>query len=95
MGQILLSGAIKKKKEIEKSIKKIDKKVNRLEKAVAEAENALELKNKEIAEVDSTDMKRMTNLSYEFEEIQKKHDTTLSDWENALIEKEELENQLT
>tara|TARA_B100000780_G_scaffold89177_1_gene61481 strand:- start:6550 stop:8529 length:1980 start_codon:yes stop_codon:yes gene_type:complete len=85
----------KKKKEIEKSIKKIDKKVNRLEKAVAEAENALELKNKEIAEVDSTDMKRMTNLSYEFEEIQKKHDTTLSDWENALIEKEELENQLT
>ena len=85
----------KKKKEIEKSIKKIDKKVNRLEKAVAEAENALELKNKEIAEVDSTDMKLMTNLSYEFEEIQKKHDTTLSDWENALIEKEDLENQLT
>jgi hypothetical protein len=39
-------------------------------------------------------MKLMTNLSYEFEEIQNRHDRLLTDWENALIEKEELEGQL-
>jgi ATP-binding cassette, subfamily F, member 3 len=84
----------KKKKELEKSIKKVDKKINRLEKSVSEAEKELETKNKIISEVDSTDMKLMTNLSYEFEEIQNRHDRLLTDWENALIEKEELEGQL-
>jgi ATP-binding cassette subfamily F protein 3 len=84
----------KKKKELEKSIKKVDKKINRLEKSVSEAEKELEIKNKVISEVDSTDMKLMTNLSYEFEEIQKRHDRLLTDWENALIEKEKLETQL-
>jgi ATP-binding cassette subfamily F protein 3 len=84
----------KKKKELEKSIKKVDKKINRLEKSVSEAEKELEIKNKVISEVDSTDMKLMTNLSYEFEEIQKRHDRLLTDWENALIEKEKLEAQL-
>jgi len=82
----------KKKKELEKSIKKVDKKINRLEKSVSEAEKELEIKNKVISEVDSSDMKLMTNLSYEFEEIQKRHDRLLTDWENALIEKEKLEN---
>ena len=84
----------KKKKELEKSIRKVDKKINRLEKSVSEAEKELETKNKIISEVDSTDMKLMTNLSYEFEEIQNRHDRLLTDWENALIEKEELEGQL-
>ena len=84
----------KKKKELEKSIRKVDKKINRLEKSVSEAEKELEIKNKVISEVDSADMKLMTNLSYEFEEIQKRHDRLLTDWENALIEKEELEGQL-
>jgi ATP-binding cassette subfamily F protein 3 len=84
----------KKKKELEKSIKKVDKKINRLEKSVSETEKELEIKNKVISEVDSTDMKLMTNLSYEFEEIQKRHDRLLTDWENALIEKEKLEAQL-
>ena len=84
----------KKKKELEKSIRKVDKKINRLEKSVSEAEKELEIKNKVISEVDSADMKLMTNLSYEFEEIQKRHDRLLTDWENALIEKEELEDQL-
>ena len=78
----------------EKSIKKVDKKINRLEKLVSEAEKELETKNKMISEVDSTDMKLMTNLSYEYEEIQNRHDRLLTDWENALIEKEELEGQL-
>ena len=85
----------KKKKELEKAIKKVDKKINRLEKSVAEAENELELKNQVISEVDSADMKLMTNLSYEFEEIQKRHDSFIMEWENALILKEELEDQLS
>ena len=85
----------KKKKELEKAIKKVDKKINRLEKSVAEAEKELELKNQVISEVDSTDMKLMTNLSYEFEEIQKRHDSFIMEWENALILKEELEDQLS
>ena len=75
-------------------MKKVDKKINRLEKSVSEAEKELEIKNTVISEVDATDMKLMTNLSYEFEEIQKRHDRLLTDWENALIEKEELEDQL-
>ena len=33
----------------------------------------------------------MTELSYEFEEIQKAHDDLLANWEKALIEKENLE----
>jgi hypothetical protein len=33
----------------------------------------------------------MTELSYEFEEIQKRHDDLLADWEKALIKKEKLE----
>jgi ATP-binding cassette subfamily F protein 3 len=85
----------KKKKELEKAIKKVDNKINRLEKSVAEAENELELKNQVISEVDSADMKLMTNLSYEFEEIQKRHDSFIMEWENALILKEELEDQLS
>jgi septal ring factor EnvC (AmiA/AmiB activator) len=85
----------KKKKELEKAIKKVDKKINRLEKSVAEAEKELELKNQIISEVDSADMKLMTNLSYEFEEIQKMHDSYIMEWENALILKEELEVQLS
>ena len=85
----------KKKKELEKAIKKVDKKINRLEKSVDEAENELELKNQVISEVDSADMKLMTNLSYEFEEIQKRHDSFIMEWENALILKEELEDQLS
>ena len=85
----------KKKKELEKAIKKVDKKINRLEKSVAEAEKELELKNQVISEVDSADMKLMTNLSYEFEEIQKRHDSFIMEWENALILKEELEDQLS
>jgi ATP-binding cassette, subfamily F, member 3 len=85
----------KKKKELEKEIKKVDKKINRLEKSVAEAEKELELKNQVISEVDSADMKLMTNLSYEFEEIQKRHDSFIMEWENALILKEELEDQLS
>jgi hypothetical protein len=48
-----------------------------------------------ISEVDSADMKLMTNLSYEFEEIQKRHDSFIMEWENALILKEELEDQLS
>ena len=85
----------RKKKELEKAIKKVDNKINRLEKSVAEAEKELELKNQVISEVDSTDMKLMTNLSYEFEEIQKTHDSFIMEWENALILKEELEDQLS
>ena len=85
----------KKKKELEKAIKKVDKKINRLEKSVADAEKELELKNHVISEVDSADMKLMTNLSYEFEEIQKRHDSFIMEWENALILKEELEDQLS
>ena len=85
----------KKKKELEKAIKKVDKKINRLEKSVADAEKELELKNQVISEVDSADMKLMTNLSYEFEEIQKRHDSFIMEWENALILKEELEDQLS
>ena len=84
----------KKKKELEKAIKKVDKNINRLEKSVSEAEKELELKNQVISEVDSTDMKLMTNLSYEFEEIQKRHDSFILEWENALILKEELVDQL-
>tara|TARA_B110000459_G_scaffold202431_1_gene255549 strand:- start:8221 stop:10209 length:1989 start_codon:yes stop_codon:yes gene_type:complete len=84
----------KKKKDLEKSIKKVSKKVNRLEKLVSEAETELENKNKEISELASEDRKAMTDLSYEFEEIQKRHDKLLSDWEVALIELEEQESQL-
>jgi hypothetical protein len=36
----------------------------------------------------------MIDLSYEFEEIQKRQDKIISDWENAIIEKEELEKKL-
>ena len=84
----------KKKKDLEKSIKKVSKKVNRLEKLVSEAETELENKNKEISELASEDRKVMTDLSYEFEEIQKRHDKLLSEWEVALIELEEQESQL-
>ncbi|MGY8917824.1 MAG: ATP-binding cassette domain-containing protein [Flavobacteriales bacterium] len=84
----------KKKKDLEKAIKKVSKKVNRLEKLVSEAETELENKNKEISELASEDRKVMTDLSYEFEEIQKRHDKLLSEWEVALIELEEQESQL-
>ena len=53
----------KKKKDLEKAIKKVSKKVNRLEKLVSEAETELENKNKEISELASEDLKVMTDLS--------------------------------
>ena len=66
--------------------------MQRLEKSVSKAEEELKLKNAELSEVDPSDRKRMTDLSYEFEEVQKKHDQLLQQWEDALIEKEELES---
>ena len=65
--------------------------MSRLEKAVSEAEVNLKAKNEEVAAVDPSDRIKMTELSYEFEEIQKRHDNLLADWEKALIEKENLE----
>ena len=58
------------------------------------SQTELENKNKEISELASEDRKVMTDLSYEFEEIQKRHDKLLSEWEVALIELEEQESQL-
>ena len=52
----------------------------------------MKAKNEELSTVDPSDRKKMTDLSYEFEEVQRKHDDLLQQWENALIEKESLEN---
>ena len=51
----------------------------------------LKAKNEEVAVVDPSNRIKMTELSYEFEELQKLHDDLLADWEKALIEKEKLE----
>lgn len=80
------------RKAKDKSLRQAIKKVQRLEKSVSKAEEELKLKNAELSEVDPSDRKRMTDLSYEFEEVQKKHDQLLQKWEDALIKKEELEN---
>jgi ATP-binding cassette subfamily F protein 3 len=79
------------RKARDKALRKASKKVSRLEKAVSEAEVNLKAKNEEVAAVDPSDRIKMTELSYEFEEIQKRHDNLLADWEKALIEKENLE----
>ena len=80
------------RKAKDKALRQAIKKVQRLEKCVSKVEEELKLKNAELSEVDSSDRTRMTDLSYEFEEVQKKHDQLLHQWEDALIEKEELEN---
>jgi hypothetical protein len=79
------------RKARDKALRKASKNVARLEKAVSEAEVNLKLKNEEVANVNPSDRKKMTELSYEFEEIQKAHDDLLANWEKALIEKENLE----
>ena len=79
------------RKARDKALRKASKKVSRLEKAVSEAEVNLKAKNEEVAAVDPSDRIKMTELSYEFEEVQKRHDNLLADWEKALIEKENLE----
>ena len=79
------------KKSRDKALRAATKKVQRLEKSFSKAEEELKEKNLELSEVDPSDRKKMTDLSYEFEELQKKHDDLLQQWEDALIEKEELE----
>jgi ATP-binding cassette subfamily F protein 3 len=79
------------RKTRDKALRKASKNVSRLEKAVSEAEVNLNAKNEEVAAVDPSNRKKMTELSYEFEEIQKRHDNLLADWEKALIKKEKLE----
>ena len=81
----------KSRKARDKALRKANKKVSRLEKAVSEAEVNLKAKNEEVAVVDPSNRIKMTELSYEFEELQKRHDDLLADWEKALIEKEKLE----
>ncbi|MBM71475.1 MAG: glycosyl transferase family 2 [Crocinitomicaceae bacterium] len=82
----------KERKAKDKALRQAFKKVQRLEKSVSNAEEELKAKNRELSSVDPSDRKKMTDLSYEFEEIQKKHDNLLQEWENALLEKEELES---
>lgn len=79
------------KKSRDKALRAATKKVQRLEKSFSKAEEELKEKNLELSEVDPSDRKKMTDLSYEFDELQKKHDDLLQQWEDALIEKEELE----
>ncbi|HHZ94490.1 MAG TPA: hypothetical protein EYN67_02785 [Flavobacteriales bacterium] len=67
------------------------KKISRLENSISDAEGKMKSKNDEIASADPSDRKKMTDLSFEYEEIQKQHDDSVSEWENAIIEKEELE----
>ncbi len=80
------------KKAKDKALRQAIKKVQRLEKSVSKAEEELKLKNEELNSVDPSDRKKMTDLSYEFEEVQRKHDDLLQQWEDALIEKEKLES---
>ncbi len=79
------------RKAKDKALRQAIKKVQRFEKLVAKAEEELKAKNVELTSIDPTDRKVMTDLSYEFEEIQKKHDELLQQWEEALIEKDLLE----
>ena len=80
------------KKAKDKALRQAIKKVQRLEKSVSKAEEELKLKNEELNSVDPSDRKKMTDLSYEFEEVQRKHDDLLQQWEDALIEIEKLES---
>ena len=80
------------RKAKDKELRQAVKKVQRLEKSVSKAEEELKAKNEELSSVDPSDRKKMTDLSYEFEEAQKKHDNLLQEWENALLEKEGLES---
>ena len=80
------------RKARDKALRQAIKKIQRLEKSVSKAEEELKLKNAELSEVDPSDRKRMTDLSYEFEAVQKKHDHLVHQWEDAIIEKEEIEN---
>ena len=79
------------KKSRDKALRAATKKVQRLEKSFSKAEEELKEKNLELSELDPSDRKKMTDLIYKFEELQKKHDELLQQWEDALIEKEELE----
>ncbi len=80
------------RKAKDKALRQAVKKVQRLEKSVSKAEEELKAKNEELSSVDPSDRNKMTDLSYEFEEVQKKHDNLLQEWENALLEKEGLES---
>lgn len=75
----------------DKALRQAVKKVQRLEKSVSKAEEELKEKNEELNSVDPSDRKKMTDLSYKFEEVQRKHDDLLQQWEDALLEKEKLE----
>ena len=80
------------RKAKDKALRQAVKKVQRLEKSVSKAEEELKAKNDELSSVDPSNRKKMTDLSYEFEEVQKKHDRLLQEWENALLEKEGFES---
>ena len=73
-----------KKPSDSKLLRQATKNVQRLEKSVAKAEEALKQKNDEINSVDPSDRNKMTELSYEFEEQQKKLDDLLLKWEKAV-----------
>ena len=75
----------------DKALRKAIKTVQRLEKSVAKVEDELKTKNEDLATIDTSDRLRMTELSYEFEEVQKRHDEIVSQWEQALTKKEGLE----
>jgi len=75
----------------DKALRKAIKTVQRLEKSVAKVEDELKTKNEELATIDTSDRLIMTELSYEFEEVQKRHDEIVSQWEQALTKKEGLE----
>lgn len=79
------------KKARDKEIRQLNKTVQRLEKSVSKAEEELKAKNVELSGVDVNDRKKMTDLSYEFETLQKKHDKLLAEWEEALMKLEQLE----
>ena len=79
------------KKAKDKEIRQLNKTVQRLEKSVSKAEEELKAKNVELSEVDVNDRKKMTDLSYEFETLQNKHDKLLAEWEEAHMKLEELE----
>ena len=58
---------------------------------MSKVEVELKEKNEELANVDNSDRSKMTELSYEFEEIQKRLDELVTQWEEALTKKEVLE----
>jgi len=81
----------KEKISRDKTLRKVVKLVQRLEKSVSKVEVELKEKNEELANVDNSDRSKMTELSYEFEEIQKRLDELVTQWEEALTKKEVLE----